>query len=460
MKDMGFSPGRRAAFGRDWTKGNIFKNLMSLSWPMVVTNTLMMLGPTIDMIWVGKLGSAAIAGVGVAGMAVQLVVVSMMGLMMGVRALIARFIGAGDMRGANQVIAQAFVIGFVFSVAMAAVGIFFAESILIWFGLEADVVREGAVYLRILFVGAVAMSFRIVSEAIMQASGDTVTPMKIAIGYRVLHIVLAPVLIFGLWIFPRMGVSGAAVTNIVSQSLGGIIGIWVLLSGRSLLRLSFRNFRLDLKIIGRVVKIGFPAFITGMQRSFSQIILMWFVVPFGTLAVAAHTINQRTELMIIMPGMSFGMGAGVLMGQNLGAGQPERAERSGWLAVAVVEGLMVIGSVFILVGAEHIIRVFNTEPGLVVLASSFLRIAVAGYVVAGFMGVFQQALSGAGDTIPPMIISLVTVWLVTLPLAYFLPIVTDLGVLGVRWAMAGGMIFPAVALTVYFKLGRWKHKRI
>ncbi|MEE8204783.1 MAG: MATE family efflux transporter [Dehalococcoidales bacterium] len=457
---MGFSPGRRAAFGKDWTKGNTFKNLLSLSWPMAVTNLLMMLGPTIDMIWVGKLGSAAIAGVGVAGMAVQLVVVSMMGMMMGVRALIARFIGAGDIKGANQVIAQAFVIGFVFSIAMGAIGIFFAEPILIGFGLEADVVKEGAAYLRILFVGGVAMSLRIVSEASMQASGDTVTPMKIAIGYRVLHIALAPVLIFGLWIFPRMGVSGAAVTNIVSQSLGGIIGIWVLLSGRSLLRLSFRNFRLDLNIIWRMVKIGFPALITAIQRSFSQIVLMWFIVPFGTLAVAAHTINQRVEMMLFMPGMSLGMGAGVLIGQNLGAGQPERAERAGWLAVAVVEGLMVIGSILILVGAEYIIRVFNTEPGLVALASSFLRIAVAGYVVVGLMGVLQQALSGAGDTIPTMIISLATVWVVTLPLAYFLPRVTDLGVLGIRWAMVAGVIFPAVALTVYFKLGRWKRKKV
>ncbi len=460
MEEIGFSPGRRGASDRDWTQGSIPRNLLSLAWPMVVTNSLMMLGPTIDMVWVGKLGSAAIAGVGVAGIAVQLVIVALMGLMMGVRAMVARFIGAGDIRGANHVSRQAFVIGATFSIVMAVIGIFLAEQILILFGLEPDVVAEGATYLRILFVGAVAMSFRVVVEAIMQASGDTVTPMKITIGYRLFHITLAPFLIFGWWIFPRMGVSGAAVTNILSQSLGTVIGFWVLFSGRSRLQIDFKNFNVDLNMIWRVIRIGFPALVSSIQRSISQMLLMWLLVPFGTLAIAAHTINQRIEMILMMPSMSFGMSAGVLAGQNLGAEQPAQAEKTAWLAVGIMEGIAVIVSVVILVAAESLVHIFNTEPALVEIASTFLRISVAGYILLGFMGVLMQVLAGAGDTVPTMVISLIAMWALTLPLAYFLPNATGLGVYGVRWAMVAGMVFPAITLTVYFKTGRWKRKKV
>ena len=452
--------GRKTPFGRDWTKGNIFHNLLRLSWPMAVSNTLNMLGPTIDMIWVGKLGTASMAGVGVAGIAVQLVMGAMMGLMMGMRAMIARFVGAGDVRGANHVALQASVLSGAVAILMPAVGIFFAEPIMSLFGLEADVVAEGAAYLRILFVGVAAMSFRMMSEGIMQASGDAVTPMRITLVFRLFHVALCPFLIFGWWIFPRMGVTGAATTNIISQSLGLALGLWVLFTGRSRLRLTLRNFRLDPGIIWRIVRIGFPALVSGIQRTFSQFVVMLFVAAFGTIPVAAHTVNQRIEMILFMPAMAFGMASGVLVGQNLGANQPERAEKSAWLAVGLVESLMVISSVAMLLWAEHIIRIFNTESDLVVMASAFLRIAVAGYIVLGFMAVFMQSLSGAGDTLPPMIVGLGTVWLVTLPLAYFLPKVTDLGIYGIRWGMVAGMSFSAVLYTIYFSLGRWKRKRV
>ena len=460
MEDIGGSPRIRGAFARDWTKGSIIGNLLSLSWPIMVSQSLNMVGPTIDMIWVGKLGAATIAGVGVGGMAVMLVNSIMMGLIVGLRAIIARFVGAGDARGANHVARQAFAISTIFSIVMASIGIFFAEPILIMFGLEADVVAEGAIYMRIMFVGSVAMSFRMVAEGIMQSSGDTVTPMKIAIVFRFLHVVLCPFLVFGWWIFPRLGVSGAALTNVISQSLGVTLGLWVLFSGRTRLRLNLSNFRLDPNIIWRVVRIGIPASIMGMQRNLGHLVLMWFMVPFGTLAVAAHTLCQRIDMILVMIGIGLGNGAGVLVGQNLGARQPERAARSGWLAASVVEGFMVIGALAILLWAESIIRIFNTEPALVELASTFLRIAAVGYLMLGFGVTLSHCISGAGDTVPPMLATLLTIWVVQMPLAFLLPQVTDLGIYGVRWAMVVGMAVGAVAYTTYFRLGRWKSKKV
>jgi len=208
------------------------------------------------------------------------------------------------------------------------------------------------------------------------------------------------------------------------------------------------------------VKIGLPASIMGIQSNLGQFVLMWFMVPFGTLAVAAHTLCQRVEMVLFMPGVGFGLAAGVLAGQNLGAHQPQRAERSGWLAAGFAEGITVTCSVAILLWAERIVGIFSTEPGLIEVASTFLRIATSGYLVLGAIIVFMQCLSGIGDTLPPMLFALLIVWGVQLPLAYLLPRVTDLGIYGVRWAMVAGILVGAVAYTIYFRLGRWKRKSV
>ncbi len=446
--------------GRDYTQGSIVRALFSLSWPMIIANSVNMIGPTVDMIWVGRLGSASIAGVGVAGIAVMLVQSGLMGLFMGLRAMVARFIGSHDDRQANYVAQQALVIGVVSSVVLAAVGVFFAEGILDLVGVDPDVIAVGAVYLRVQFIGMVAMSFRMMTDGVMQASGDAITPMKIAIAFRALHVVLSPVLIFGLWIFPHMGVTGAAVTNVVSQSMGTALSFWFLFSGRSRLRLTLKGLRVDFRMIWRIVRIGLPASVMGMQMNLGQFALMKFVAPFGTLALAAHTLNQRIEMILFMPAWGLGMAAGVLTGQNLGAHQPDRAVKSGWIASALVEAFAFVCAAAILLWAETIVHIFSSDPDLVPVAATFLRIAVSGYLVMGLVGVLQQCISGSGDTLIPMLVSIGVMWLVQIPLAYYLPQRTDLGVYGIRWAIAAGSIISAIAYTSYYRTGRWKHKQV
>ncbi len=427
---------------------------------MIVSNSLNMIGPTVDMIWVGRLGATSIAAVGVAGMVTMLVHSALMGLFMGLRAMVARFVGAGDNEGANHVSQQALVISVIASILLAAIGLFFAEPILGLLGVEADVIAQGAPYLRIQLVGTVAMSLRFMGEGIMQASGDAMNPMKVAFFFRLFHVALCPFLVFGWWLFPRLEVSGAALTNVLSQSLGTALLFWYLLTGRSRLRLTFKNFRLDLNMIWRIVRIGIPASVMGMERNISQLVLMWFMAPFGTLAVAAHSLNQRIEMILFMPAMGFGMAAGVLAGQNLGARQPERAERSGWLAAGLIEAFMLVCSLAILLWAEGFIHIFSSDPELVKIGSIFLRIAVAGYVVMAFTAVLQMCISSAGDTLPPMLFTLVSMFVVQVPLAWFLPQTTNLGMYGVRWAMVAGTVVGTVAYIIYFRLGRWKRKKV
>jgi putative MATE family efflux protein len=297
-------------------------------------------------------------------------------------------------------------------------------------------------------------------DAIMQASGDSVNPMWIAIVYRVFHIALCPFLIFGWWVFPELGVRGAAYTGIIAQSLGVILGLRVLLGARSRLKLSFKGFHFNISIIWRIIRIGFPASVSGIQRTLNQFFLQIFIAPFGAAALAAHVIVQRLEMFIFMPAMSFGMGAGVLVGQNLGAKQPERAEKSTWLAVGVVEAFVVAASLVMFIWTGPVIHLFNNDPALDAVATQFIHIAVVGWALIGFQFVLMNSLQGAGDTMPTMIISIITTWVITIPLAYFLPRYTSFGVISIRWAMTASTVVGALANVMYFRTGKWKTRRV
>ncbi|NLE07832.1 MAG: MATE family efflux transporter [Dehalococcoidales bacterium] len=450
---------RRAAIERDWTQGSIVGNLWSLSWPIMISQMLNMLGPTIDMIWVGRLGSDALAAVGVSGMAVNVANSLIMGVFTSVRAMVARFIGAGDRESANHITQQAFVLGAVISAVIAVIGIFFSEQILAWLGVSEGVISTGAAYMRIQFIGIVTMSIRMITESAMQASGDSVNPMRIAVIFRIIHLGLCPALIFGFWLFPAMGVEGAAWTNVITQTLGGFMGLWFLVTGRTRMKLTFRNFRFDPAVIWRMVKIGLPAAITGIERSFANILLVKFISPFGTVAVAAQSLEERIGQFIQMPAMGFGMAGGVMAGQNLGAGKPERAEKSGWIAAFCFTGIMVVGCLVIWFFSDYIVRIFNSEPELVAVTSNFLKIQIISYLVFGFVLVLSQTLNGVGDTVVPMLVTLTTMWLVQVPMAYVLS-KTTLGMYGVRWGIVLAIFLRAIIYIVYYRTGRWKHKKV
>jgi putative MATE family efflux protein len=451
---------KRPSYDRNWTEGSVIHNLWSLSWPIMISQTLTVLGPTVDMIWVGKLGAAPIAGVGVSGMVVMAVNSIMMGLYTGLRAMIARYIGSGDTDGANTIGQQALVIGTIFSLVMAAIGIFLAEPLLSIFGVEPDVVTEGATYMRIQLAGSITMAITMVSQSVMQASGDSVTPMRISIFFRLFHVIICPLLVFGIWIFPVMGVSGAAWANVISQFFGATFGIWYLFTGRTRLKLTLKGFRLDRDVIWRMMKIGIPASITGVQRFLPYLVLVWFISPFGTAAVGAHSLMQRIDTFIRMPAGALGNAAGVLAGQNLGAGKPDRAEKGGWIAIALYSGVMIICCIFIWFFADNVVKIFSTDAELVAITATFMRIQIVGYLVFGLTIVISLCVEGVGDTIATMIVTLLTMWVIQIPLAWFLPKYTSLGVNGVQWSISIALVARALLFTVYFKSGRWRRKVI
>jgi putative MATE family efflux protein len=445
---------------RDWTRGSVIGNLLLLSWPMVLMESLWVIGQLIDLIWIGRLGSDSLAGVGLANVIAMMIFALDMGVLTGVRAMIARDVGAGNLHEASRVAGQALILGACFGIVITIAGLLSAEKLLGLFGSEPEVVAEGTAYLRIILAGWVASELMLMALYAVQASGDTVTPMIVEAVIRVIHIAICPFLVLGLWIFPRMGVSGAALSNILAQVLGAAIMLWIMFQGRTRLHLVLQDLRVNVGIIWRILKIGIPAVAMNIQSSFGSMLLMRFIVPFGTLAVASHSLSGRVEMFLFVPGMGLGTGSGVLVGQNLGANQPSRAKKSTWLAVVLVEAFMAVCAAAILIWAEYIIGIFSQEAGLISLGADFMRIASAAYLVSGFAMVMQNCIAGAGDTMPNMIVSIVTMWAVQLPLAFWLSQHTNLEIYGIRWAMVISAFLNAAAYTTYFLTGRWMKKRL
>ena len=444
---------------KDWTQGNINKNLFSLAWPLIITNSLNVLGPTVDMIWMGRLGPDYVAAVGVAATVIMLVSAFLMGVFTGLRSMVSRYMGAKDQQLAVHTAQQALATAAIFGVLLAIMGILLDRWILELMGVAPEVVEIGSAYMRINFIGMIAMGVRFATDGTMQASGDTMTPMKLAVIFRIVHIFLCPFLVFGWGFFPAMEANGAAITNVISQTLGSLLGLGILMSGRSRLRLSFNKFRFDPRIIWKLISIGIPASIMMLQMQLGQLIMTALVTSFGTVAVAAHTICQRLDMLLLMPLMGIGVSAGVLVGLNLGAKQPERAEKSGWMAVLISEIILIMAGAAILFWPSAVVDIFSLDPDLGAIADNYIRIAALGYMIMAFYLVLQNCITGAGDTLPPLLIGLVIVWVIQIPLGWLFT-KTGLGVYGVRWAVVIGQVLAMIAYSIYFRSGRWKKKRI
>jgi putative MATE family efflux protein len=445
---------------KDLTKGSIIGNLWSFSWPITVSTTVMMVGPIVDMIWIGKLGLAEIGGVGVSGIIVSLINSLIMGLFTGLRALVARYIGAGDKEQANRVAQQAFVIGVALSLVMVVIGQLFATSIMKLWQLEPDVIAAGATYMRIELIGMFTMSFGSLAQSIMQASGDAQMPMRVTVGARIFHIILCPFMIFGWWIFPKLGVSGAALTGVISQGIGSVIMLWILFSGRTRLHISLRNFKFDGNIIWRMVKIGIPSALGSIHMNIGSIVFFYFISPFGTLAVDGHNLVSRIDMFVLLPAIGLGSAAGILAAQNLGAHQPGRSAKTAWIAIGWLTGIMALFSLAIWFWADSIIGIFSPDPTLIDYASTFLKIQIASYMCNGLMFVMMNIMNAVGDTLIAFIIDLVTMWGIRVPLAILLPKIANLGVYGVRWALVADTVSSAIIFIIYFQSGRWKRKKI
>ena len=449
--------GRRSAYAtRDLTQGSIPKNLWFLAWPQMVEGSLNMVDRMADLFWAGRFfGVHAIGGLTVAQLYTNFIMTARMGLDTGMRAMIARAIGAGRIDLANHVALQAFTITAVFAIVMVAVGVLFTDFLLSIMGVNQEVIDVTGMYMRIQFIGFAGQAFRMMTGGALQAAGDAMTPMKASTVSRVAHLISAPVLIFGWFGFPQMDLAGAALANVVAQGLGVAWNSYALFAGTSRLHLTLRGYYVDFPILVRLVRIGAPASVTGLERSMVHLLLAKLVTPFGSNALAAYGLTRNLEQFTALGSMGLGRASGTLVGQNLGAGNQERARKTvAWAVgyVTVIRGSM---AVMLLIFPALFVAIFNNDPELMRVAVIWVRIqAVAGLIMGGSQ-VFSQSFNVAGDTMAPMIITMIAMVGVELPLAFALSHWTSLGQYGIPLAITIAMIFRMFLYFPYFLRGRW-----
>jgi putative MATE family efflux protein len=445
---------------RDLTSGNISKNIWVLAWPMIVGNILQTAFNVVDMIFVGKLGAEAIAAVSLSGMILMLIITLIIGIGIGTTALVARFIGAKEYSKANEVALQSILFGGISSLILAVIGFYYSEPLLELFGAEALVIKLGTDYLSIMFLGSFTMFLLFLGAAILRGAGDAMTPMLILMLSAFINIVADPLLIFGLGPFPRLEIKGAAIATVIARGIGMLIILFILIKGYSYIKISLRNIKLKFDIIWRITRIAIPGSIQMGTRSISGLIVMSIVVLYGTYALAAYGIGLRIVMIVMMPGFGLGAATATLVGQNLGAKQPQRAEKTVWIALIFYEVIMIVTGCLFYLLAPKIIYVFNNNPEVIREGVSFLRIVTLSYVFLAMSIVLHQSLHGAGDTVPPMIITGISLLGVRIPLAFFLPKLFSLDTLGVWLAYALSTVLEGSVVAFWFKAGRWKRKKI
>jgi len=442
------------------TGGRILPAILGLSMPMLVGALLQNAQSLIDLFWVGRLGSVAVASVAMAGTILMLLYPMLMGLSTGTLALVARAVGAGRTDDAGSAAGQSLFLSVILGGLSAAVGWLVAEPLLHVMGADADVTACGATYLRICLVGSFTVYLLFIGNAALQGAGDAHTPMYVMAASNALNIVLDPLLIFGLGPFPRLGVAGAAWATVLAQAVAAALALWVLLGGNARLHAHWRYWKPDLPLAWRILKIGIPGSGQMLSRSLMNVILMWIVATCGTTAVAAYGIGMRFHFIILMPAFALGGAAATMMGQNLGAGKPDRARRSVWVASGLDALFMLLAGAALMLFARPLIGAFNGQEEVIATGARYLHVVSPFYVFAGFGIVLGRGLNGAGDTLGPMIITVLALWGLQVPLALYLSRVLAPATEGIWWAIAAAFVAQGIMMVAWFESRRWQWKRI
>lgn len=449
---------REAVMGtsQDFTEGSLGRAIVLLAVPMVLEMCMESLFGVVDVFWVAHLGADAITTVGLTETCMMVLYVIALGLGMGATALVARRIGEKDEAAAGLVAVQAILVGLLIAAATALAGYAYAPNLLRVMGGSEDVVRIGSGYTRMMFAGSATIFLLFLVNAVFRGAGDAATAMRALWIANIVNICLNPCLIFGVGPFPRLGVTGSAVGTTIGRGIGVLFQLWILTSARSRLVIGAPQLRLDLAVMVRLVRLSLTAMFQYMVQMASWIGVVRIMAVFGSAAVAANTLAIRIIVFAILPSWGMSNAAATLVGQNLGASKPDRAEKSVWRTgfynMLFLGG---VGLIFIAF-AEKIIALFTNDPAVAPLAVTGLRVLSYGYISYSWGMVVTAAFNGAGDTTTPTVLNLFCFWVCQIPAAWLLAFHTSLGPRGVFVAVIIGDTLLAISSILLFRRGKWK----
>jgi putative MATE family efflux protein len=445
---------------RDYTTGSITRAIFLLAVPMVLETLMESLFAIVDVFWLARLGADSVATVGLVEAMLMLIYSVGMGMGLSATAMVARRVGERDPEGAAVAGVQTIALGLVASLSLGLPGFYFAPRLLRLMGASPAVLAVGSSYARITLGACCVVLLLILNNAVFRGAGDAAIAMRVLWLANSINLILDPCLIFGLGPFPRLGVTGAAVATLTGRSLGVIYQFYRLARGSEHIRILARHIRLKLQVMARLLRVSLTGITQVVIPNIAWVILMRIVSLFGSEALAAYTIAIRIIVFFILPAWGLSGAAATLVGQNLGAGQPERAEQSVWKTG--IYNMLVMGGVglFLILFPVPVVRLFTHDPAIVSLGAACLRIVSVGNIGYAYEMVMLQAFNGAGDTLTPTTVNFFGFIVFEVPFAYALAISLGWRSSGVYWAIVVTECMIAVATIWLFRLGRWKAKRI
>jgi putative MATE family efflux protein len=445
---------------QDYTIGSLNRSIFLLAIPMVLEMVLESLFAVTDVFWVGRLGANAVATVGLTESMLALVFAIGLGVSLSTTAMVARRIGEKDPEDAAIAGVQAILLGLFISLALGIPAGIFAPQLLGLMGASPAIVTSGSGYARIALGGCGAIIMLFLNNAIFRGAGDAAIAMRLLWVSNIINLVLDPCLIFGFGPFPHMGVTGAALATFTGRSIGVLYQFYRLMKGTERIHVLARHLRLNLRVMAKLLRVSLTGILQFAIANASWIGLVRIVSTFGAAAVAGYTVAIRIVVFFILPAWGLSNAAATLVGQNLGAGRPDRAALAVWRTAYY--NMIFLGSLglFFFVYATPVVRLFVNDPAVIPIAASALRTFSCGNLAYAYVMVMLQAFNGAGDTITPTIVNFFGFWVLEIPLAWGLAVGLHMGAQGAFMSVVIAECAIAVTSIILFRQGRWARKRI
>lgn len=440
----------------EFTTGSINRAIILLSIPMIAEMIGESLFAIVDMIFVSRISVNAIATVALTETPLMIIYSLAVGLSMAATAIVARRVGEKRLVRAADAAFQAILISITIGALFGIVGFIYAEEILTLMGGELDLIAEGVGYTKIMYAGNLSIILIFLINGVFRGAGNASIAMKSLLLANLLNIVLDPIFIFGLGPIPAMGVEGAAIATTTGRSIGVVYQLVHIFNGSSLIRLTIKNFVIRIKTVVEIIKIGSAGIGQFLVETLSWLFLVRIVAEFGTGAVAGYQLSFRVIVFTLLPSFGMANAAATLVGQNLGAKKPDRAETSVWRTAKWNTIFLVSVAIVFSIFADQVLGIFDQSGIVLETAKSALRIICFGYIFFAYGMVIGQAFNGAGDTLTPLWINIVVFWAIQIPLSYYLSVLNDWGADGVFFCIAFCHSLYAVIAIVLFKRGKWK----
>ncbi len=444
----------------DFTKGSIGRAILILSVPMVLEMSMESIFAIVDIFFVSQLGPEAIATVGLTESMLTIIYAIAIGLSMATTAIISRRIGEKNKEGAAISAVQSILVGIFIYLPISALGIYYSEDLLLLMGASDAIIENYSGYTTVMLVSNSVIMLLFIINAVFRGAGDAAISMRVLWAANILNIILDPLFIFGIGPFPELGVTGAAVATTIGRGLGVIYQFYLLSRKNNRISVSREHLKIDMPVMNRLFRLSIGGIGQYLIATSSWIGLVRIIAEFGSEALAGYTIAIRIVIFSLLPSWGMSNAAATLVGQNLGAEKPDRAEKSVWITALFNMVILVLIGVLLFLFSADLVRLFSNEKAVIEIGSQCLQVICFGYLFYSWGMIMVQAFNGSGDTFTPTLLNFICFWIIEIPLAYYLAMSLGYEEFGVFLSIVIAESLLGVLGVLMFRRGTWKLRKV